>query len=72
MMAIDDDPIDAGTSQDKFLLHPSDPINFLKLCAAIHTLLCHQLTDTDIDHADTFDSRVLYGTDLYMSPLHSY
>ena len=51
-MAIDDDPIDAGTSQDKFLLHPSDPINFLKLCTAIRILLRRQLTDPDINDAD--------------------
>ena len=52
-MAIDEDPIDAGTSQDKFLLHPSDPINFLKLCAAIRILLRCQLTDPDINRADS-------------------
>jgi hypothetical protein len=48
----EDDPIDAGDTQDKFLLHPDDPNNFLKLCAAIRILLRRRLTDSDIDHAD--------------------
>ncbi len=50
--ANDEDLIDAGIPQDKFLLHPSNPNNFLKLCAAIRILLRRQLTDPDIDHAD--------------------
>jgi len=50
--ANDEDLIDAGIPQDKFLLHPSNPNNFLKLCAAICILLRRQLTDPDIDHAD--------------------
>jgi len=50
--ANDEDLIDTSVSQDKFLLNPSDPANFLKLCAAIRILLRRQLTDPDIDHAD--------------------
>ena len=52
MTANDEDAIDAGVPQDKFLLHRSDPNNFLKLCAAIRILLRRRLTDPEIDHAD--------------------
>ena len=48
----EDDLIDAAITQDKFLLHPDDPSNFLKLCAAIRILLRRRLTDSDIDCAD--------------------
>lgn len=37
----DKDLIDSNISQDIFLLHPSDPRNFLKLCAMIWILLHH-------------------------------
>lgn len=40
-----EDPVNAGINQDKFMLHPDDPRNFLKLCAAIHVLLHRHLTD---------------------------
>jgi hypothetical protein len=50
--ANEEDLIDTGVQPDKFLLHPSDPSNFLKLCAAIRILLRRRLTDPDIDHAD--------------------
>ena len=50
--ANDENLIDTGVSQDKFLLHPSNPTNFLKLCTAIRILLHHQLTDANIDYAD--------------------
>jgi hypothetical protein len=51
-MANGGDPIDAGITEDKFLLHSNDPSNFLKLCAAIRILLRRQFTDSDIDHAE--------------------
>jgi hypothetical protein len=50
--ANDDDPIDTSPSLDKFRLHPSDPSNFLKLCAAIRVLLRRRLTDSDINAAE--------------------
>ena len=52
MVAKEDNPIDSGNTQDKFLLHPDDPNNFLKLCSAICILLHCQFTDSDIDYAD--------------------
>ena len=52
MTANDEDAIDAGVPQDKFLLHRSNPNNFLKLCTTICILLHRQLTDPEIDHAD--------------------
>ena len=39
VVANEEDPIDADIPQDKFLLHPDNPSNFLKLCAGIHILL---------------------------------
>ena len=48
----EDDLIDAAITQDKFLLHPDDPSNFLKLCAAIRILLRRWFTDSEIDCAD--------------------
>ena len=47
-----DDAMNIGSAQDKFLLHPDDPHNFLKLCAALHILVRHRLTTKDIDHAE--------------------
>jgi len=41
-----------GITQDKFLLHPNDPRNFLKLCAAIRILLRREFTGSDIDQAE--------------------
>jgi len=38
----------------KFGLHPDDPANFLKLCAALRILMRHALSETDIDNADSF------------------
>jgi hypothetical protein len=52
VMADEDNPIGASDTQDKFLLHPEDPQNFLKLCAAIRILLRRQLTDADIDNTE--------------------
>jgi hypothetical protein len=67
-MANEEELLDAGTTQDKFLLHPNDPSNFLKLCTAIRILLRRQLTDSQIDHAD----RLLreYCTELISVRLH--
>ncbi len=41
-----------GITQDKFLLHPNDPRNFLKLCATIRILLRREFTGSDIDQAE--------------------
>ncbi|KAG2142656.1 hypothetical protein BD769DRAFT_1662014 [Suillus cothurnatus] len=40
------DPI--GREESKFLLHPNDPANFLKLCAALRILSKHTLCDQDV------------------------
>jgi len=48
----EEDQTDTGITQDKFLLNPNNPDNFLKLCAAIRILLRCQFTDSDVDHAD--------------------
>lgn len=45
---------DDDNRNDKFLLHPEDPANFLKLCAALRVLVRRRLTDLDIDTADRF------------------
>ena len=37
---------------DKSLLHPEDPSNFLKLCAALRVLVRRCITDLDIDTAE--------------------
>ena len=37
---------------DKSLLHPEDPSNFLKLCAALRVLVWRRITDSDIDTAE--------------------
>ena len=47
-----DDATNVGSAQDKFLLHPDDPHNFLKLCTALRILVCRRLTTEDIDHAE--------------------
>ncbi|KAG2059487.1 hypothetical protein BDR06DRAFT_967985 [Suillus hirtellus] len=38
----------AGEEEAKFLLHPGDPANFLKLCAALHILSKCSLCDQDL------------------------
>jgi hypothetical protein len=50
--ANEEDHIDVSITQDKFQLHPNDPSNFLKLCAAIRILLRRQFTDSDVDRAE--------------------
>ena len=35
----DEDLINAGSSDDKFSMHPNDSHNFLKLCSALHILV---------------------------------
>jgi len=52
MLANDEDPAEAGITQDKLLLHPNDPHNFLKLCTMVHILLYHQFTDSNVDHVE--------------------
>ena len=63
-----EDLIDAGNSHNKFLLHPNDPRNFLKLCAAIRILLRRQFTDSDIDQAD----RLIREYCAELIPVHSH
>ena len=48
----DKDPINAGSSDDRFSMHPNDLHNFLKLCSALHILVWRHLIDSDIDFAD--------------------
>jgi hypothetical protein len=51
--AMPDEQADGDDIQnDKFLLHPEDPTNFLKLCAALRVLIRRRITDSDIDTAD--------------------
>jgi hypothetical protein len=52
MMVTDDNIIDLEASNDKFSLHPDDPVNFLRLSAALQLLVCRRLTDSDIDRAE--------------------
>jgi hypothetical protein len=52
MTANEEDHLTAGITQDRFQLNPNDPINFLKLCAAIRILLRRRFTDSEVDHAD--------------------
>ncbi|KAG2121277.1 hypothetical protein DEU56DRAFT_918279 [Suillus clintonianus] len=46
------DEIDIQADDLKFSLHPEDPANFLKLSAALHILIKHQLSNKDLDEAD--------------------
>ena len=48
----DEDLINAGTSDDKFLMHPNNSYNFLKLCSALRILVQRRLVDSDIDLTD--------------------
>ncbi|KAG2066534.1 hypothetical protein BDR04DRAFT_1121077 [Suillus decipiens] len=41
-----------GADDLKYLLHPDDPANFLKLCIALRILIKCSLSDEDIDCAD--------------------
>ncbi len=68
VVANEEDPIDADIPQDKFLLHPDDPSNFLKLCAGIRILLRRRITDSDIDHADGLIQK--YCTELISVHFH--
>ena len=51
-MVMDDNIIDPEASNDKFSLHLNNPVNFLRLSAALQLLVHHRLTDSDIDHAE--------------------
>ncbi|KAG1886831.1 uncharacterized protein F5891DRAFT_922731, partial [Suillus fuscotomentosus] len=42
----------AGEEEAKFLLHPDDPANFLKLCAALRILSKRSLCDQDVSRAE--------------------
>jgi hypothetical protein len=48
----DEDLINASNSDDRFLMHPNNSYNFLKLCSALHILVRRCLVDSDIDFAD--------------------
>jgi hypothetical protein len=48
----DEDLINAGNSNNRFLMHPNDSYNFLKLCSALRILVRRRLVDSDIDFAD--------------------
>jgi len=52
VQAAPDEHNDEADQNDKFLLHPEDPTNFLKLCAALRVLVRHRITDSDIDTVD--------------------
>lgn len=41
----------------KFSLHPDDPANFLKLCAALRILIRRKLSDDDISQAERLISQ---------------
>ncbi|KIK33735.1 hypothetical protein CY34DRAFT_26988 [Suillus luteus UH-Slu-Lm8-n1] len=40
------------STHSKFCLHPDNPENFLKLSAAVHIIIWHQISDQDIDNVD--------------------
>ncbi|KAF8834357.1 hypothetical protein BDN67DRAFT_1016592 [Paxillus ammoniavirescens] len=48
-----DDNDDLSNTDEKFSLHPDDPINFLKLCSALRILIRRKLSDHDINQADS-------------------
>ncbi|KAG2048597.1 hypothetical protein BDR06DRAFT_975895 [Suillus hirtellus] len=54
------DTVDDGEDADanlKFLLHPNDPANFLKLCAALQILIRWKLSNDDISQAEQLISQ---------------
>ena len=48
----DKDLINAGNSNNRFLMHLNDSYNFLKLCSALRILMWRHLINSDIDFAD--------------------
>lgn len=46
-----DSGISIEDDNGKFVLHPNDPINFLKLCSALRILVKWTLTCEDVDKA---------------------
>ncbi|KIO00975.1 hypothetical protein M404DRAFT_29181 [Pisolithus tinctorius Marx 270] len=64
-------------ADSKCILHPDDPSNFLKLCAAIHLLIKHTITDQEISSADSLLRQYcteliqLYGSGC-LKPNHHY
>lgn len=48
----DEDLNNAGSSDDRFSMHPNDSHNFLQLCSALRILVWRHLVDSDIDVAD--------------------
>jgi hypothetical protein len=51
-MVTDDNIIDPEASNNKFSLHLDNPVNFLRLSATLRLLVCHRLTDSDIDRTE--------------------
>jgi hypothetical protein len=51
-MVMDDNIIDLEASNDKFSLHLDNPVNFLRLSAALQLLIHCRLTDSDIDRTE--------------------
>ncbi|KAG2058078.1 hypothetical protein BDR06DRAFT_1004753 [Suillus hirtellus] len=71
------DDIDPQTDDLKFFLHPEDSSNFLKLSAALHILIKHQLSYEDLDEVDQlihgYCTKLLnlYGSNI-IKPNHHY
>jgi hypothetical protein len=54
--------LDTDPNDEKYLLHPDDPTNFLKLWTALRILIKRRLTNEDINLADR--SLCEYGAEL--------
>jgi hypothetical protein len=68
-MVMDNNIIDLEASNDKFSLHLNNLLNFLRLLAALRLLVCCQLTDSNIDHAEQLICE--YYTELLPVSLHA-
>ena len=66
---MDNNIIDLEASNDKFSLHLNNLLNFLRLLAALRLLVCCQLTDSNIDHAEQLICE--YYTELLPVSLHA-
>lgn len=63
-------PHDEDDADLKFSLHPDDPANFLKLCAALRILVQHHINDQQIDTAEQLIRE--YGAELIKVPFLSF
>lgn len=63
-------PHDEDDADLKFSLHPDDPANFLKLCAALQILVQHHINDQQIDTAEQLIRE--YGAELIKVPFLSF